>query len=59
MAEFFRCHSLLEFAIGFVMHLYCAAFWTQSRAVRWHLMGIDIDHEGIDGIFPQARLIRG
>ena len=57
--EFMRCNSLLEFAVGFVSHLYCAAFWAQSRAVRWHLAGIEVDHEGVHGIVPRARLIRG
>jgi hypothetical protein len=37
-----RCHSLLEFAIGFVAHLYCVAFWIQSEATKWSTYADDV-----------------
>lgn len=50
LLEFMRCDTFVEFAIGFVAHLYCVAFWLQSEATKWNTYADD---------FPRARLIRG
>lgn len=44
-------HDLLEYAIGLVSCVYCAAFWLMSDAIAWRFDD--------PAPLPKARLIRG